>query len=259
MLDELRLVAVTREVSPAMNRCELSYLDRVAIDLDKAAEQHRQYEQRLRAMGAEVIPLPAEPDMPDSVFVEDPAVVVEEVAILTRPGAESRRREGESLAKTLARFRPLRWIEAPATLEGGDVMRAGKTLYVGASARTNSAGIAQLRQELTPYGYRVIAVEVRGCLHLKSGCCYLGEGIVLANRAWQDTAAFEGMRIVDVGPDEPWAANVLTIGPVALMPLGFPATAEIVETLGWKVQTVDISELRKAEAGVTCSSLIFRC
>ena len=165
------LMAVTREVSPAMNRCELSYLDRVVIDLDKAAEQHRQYEQRLRAMGAEVIPLPAEPDMPDSVFVEDPAVVVEEVAILTRPGAESRRREGESLAKTLARFRPLRWVEAPATLEGGDVMRAGKTLYVGASARTNAAGIAQLSQELTPYGYRVVAVEVRGCLHLKSGCC----------------------------------------------------------------------------------------
>jgi dimethylargininase len=157
----------------------------------------------------------------------------------------------------LARFRPVRRIEAPATLEGGDVMRAGKTLYVGASARTNAAGIAQLGHELTPYGYRVKPVEVRGCLHLKSGCCYLGEGIVLANREWQDTAAFEGMRIVNVAPDEPWAANVLTIGRVALMPLGFPATAEIVEGLGWKVQTVDISELRKAEAGVTCSSLIF--
>src|SRR6202451_1675852 len=169
MLDELRLVAVTREVSPAMNRCELSYLDRVDIDLGKAAEQHRQYEHCLRAMGANVIPLPAEPEMPDSVFVEDPAVVVEEVAILTRPGAESRRKEGESLAKTLARFRPLRWLEAPATLEGGDVMRAGKTLYVGASARTNAEGVAQLAVELKPYGYEVKAVEVRGCLHLKSG------------------------------------------------------------------------------------------
>src|SRR5580658_3174341 len=212
------LTAVTRKISPAMNRCELSYMERVEIDIAKAAEQHRQYEHCLRAMGADVIALPVEPEMPDSVFVEDPAVVVEEVAIMTRPGAESRRREGETLAKTLARFRPLRWMQAPATLEGGDVMRAGRTLYVGASARSNPAGIAQLAEELKPYGYTVKAVEVRGCLHLKSGCCYLGDGIVLANREWADTAAFEKMRIVDVAPDEPWAANVLTIGGVALMP-----------------------------------------
>jgi dimethylargininase len=251
------LTAVTREVSPAMNWCELSYLDRVEIDIVKAAEQHRQYEACLRAMGADVISLAAEAELPDSVFVEDPAVVVDEVAIMTHPGAESRRREGESLAAALTQFRPLRWMQAPATLEGGDVMRAGKTLYVGASARTNSAGIAQLAAELRPYGYSVKAVEVRGCLHLKSGCCYLGEGIALANREWADTAALEGMRILDVAPDEPWAANVLTIGSVALMPAGFPATVEIVERAGWKVLTVDISELRKAEAGVTCSSLIF--
>jgi dimethylargininase len=251
------LTAVTREVSPAMNRCELSYLERVEIQIDRAAEQHRQYEECLRAMGAEVISLAAEPELPDSVFVEDPAVVVDEVAILTRPGAESRRREGESLAKTLARFRPLRWMQAPATLEGGDVMRVEKTLYVGASARTNAAGMAQLAAELKPYGYAVKAVEVRGCLHLKSGCCYLGEGTVLANREWVDAEALAGLRIVDVAPNEPWAANVLTIGGVALMPAGFPATAEIVERLGWKVKTIDISELRKAEAGVTCSSLVF--
>jgi len=251
------LKAVTREVSPAMNRCELSYLDRVEIDIVKAAEQHRRYEDCLRDIGVDVIVLPAEPELPDSVFVEDPAVVVDEVAIMTRPGAESRRREGETLEKTLARFRPLRWMQAPATLEGGDVMRAGRTLYAGASARTNSAGLAQLSEQLKPYGYEVKAVEVRGCLHLKSGCCYLGDGIVLANREWADTSALEGLRIVEVAPNEPWAANVLTIGGVALMPAGFPATAEIVERLGWKVRTVDISEPRKAEAGVTCSSLIF--
>src|SRR5580658_5554116 len=175
------LTAVTRKIRPAMNRCELSYLDRVEIEIAKPSDQHRQYEEGLRGMGAEVIMLPAEAELPDSVFVEDPAVVVDEVAILTRPGAESRRREGESLAKTLARFRPLRWMQAPATLEGGDVMRAGKTLYVGASARSNAAGIAQLAAELSPFGYEVKAVEVRGCLHLKSACCYLGESTVLAN------------------------------------------------------------------------------
>src|SRR5580692_3503636 len=155
------LTAVTKQVSPAMNRCELSYLDRVEIDIAKAEQQHRQYEECLRAMGAEVIALPAEPDLPDSVFVEDPAVVADEVAVLTRPGAESRRREGESLAKTLARFRPVRWMQAPATLEGGDVMRAGKTLYVGASARSNAAGIAQLAAELSAFGYAVKTADVR--------------------------------------------------------------------------------------------------
>src|SRR6202050_2755817 len=138
------LKAVTRKVSPAMNHCELSSLERVEIDIARAAEQHRQYEECLRAMGAEVISLPAEPELPDSVFVEDPAVAVDEVAILTRPGAESRRREGDSLSsRRLARFRPLRRMQTPATLEGGDDMRAERTLYVGASARTNSAGIAQ--------------------------------------------------------------------------------------------------------------------
>jgi dimethylargininase len=119
------LTAVTREVSPAMNRCELPYLERVEIQIPKAAEQHRQYAECFRAMGAEAISLPAEPELPDSVFVEDPAVVVDEVAIRTRPDAESRRRKGESLAKTLARFRLL--DAAPATLEGGDVLRDGKT------------------------------------------------------------------------------------------------------------------------------------
>jgi dimethylargininase len=250
------LTAVTRKVSPAMNRCELSYLERVPIAIAKAAQQHEQYEECLRAMGAEVISLPAEPELPDSVFVEDPAVVVDEVAILTRPGAESRRREGDSLAGTLARFRPLLRIEAPGTLEGGDVMRAGKTIYVGASARSNEVGIAQLAEALRDFGYAVKPVGVHGCLHLKSGCCYLGDGVALANREWVDVEALAGLRIVDVAADEPWAANVLTIGLMALMPEGFPRTAEIVEKLGWKVLTVDISELRKAEAGVTCSSLI---
>ncbi len=249
--------AITREVSGAMNRCELSYLDRVEIDIALAQAQHRAYEDCLRAMGAAVIALPEEPELPDSVFVEDPAMVLEEIAVLTRPGAESRRTEGETLAAAIERFRPLLRMAAPATLEGGDVMRVGRTLYVGASARSNAAGVAQLSEMLKPFGYAVRVVEVRGCLHLKSGCTYLGEGIVLANRAWVDAEALAGLRIVDVAASEPWAANVLAIDGAALMPSNFPETAAIVESLGWKVHSVDISELRKAEAGVTCSSLVF--
>jgi dimethylargininase len=250
--------AITRAVSPTMNECELSYIDRVEIDIEKAQAQHAAYEECLRVMGMEVIALPAESALPDSVFVEDPAIVLDEVAVLTRPGAESRRAEGETLAAVLAQFRPLERIAAPATLEGGDVMRVDKTLYVGASARSNAEGVAQLSEILKPFGYTVKSVEVSGCLHLKSGCTYLGEGLVLANRDWIDAAALPGLKIVDVASDEPWAANVLTLNGAALMPDGFPKTAAIVESLGLSVRVVDISELRKAEAGVTCSSLVFK-
>src|SRR3974390_1510042 len=152
------LTAITRAVSPAINNCELEYLERRPIDLGKAAEQHEAYERFLAEMGASVISLPAEPDLPDSVFVEDPAIVVDEAAVMARMGAPSRRREAQALADALARFRPLRWIEEPATLEGGDVMRIGRKLFVGASARTNAAGIDRLRRELAPFGYSVEAV-----------------------------------------------------------------------------------------------------
>jgi dimethylargininase len=250
--------AITRDVSNAMNRCEISFIERTEIDVAKARAQHRVYEDCLRAIGLDVISLPAEPDLPDSVFVEDPAIVLDEIAVITRPGAASRRAECESLAAALERFRPLRYIAAPATLEGGDVMRVDKTLYVGASARSNAEGAAQLSELLAPFGYAVKRVDVRGCLHLKSGCVYLGEGIVLANRDWVDAGALDGLRIVDVDPQEPAAANVLTHEAAAIIPDCFPRTAAIVERLGWKTHCLDISELRKAEAGVTCSSLIVR-
>src|ERR1044071_3555120 len=165
------LTAITRAVSPSMNRCELTYLERQEIDIDRAAAQHRCYCQWLERLGARVIALSPEPDLPDAVFVEDPAVVVDEVAVMARMGAESRRPEAESLGAALAPFRPLHWMEAPATLDGGDVFRAGRTLFAGRSQRTNDQGIAQLRAVLAPFGYDVRPVDVRGCLHLKSGCC----------------------------------------------------------------------------------------
>ena len=251
------LIAITRAVSPAMNRCELEYLTRQQIDIEKAAAQHAAYEACLASLGASVLALPAEPDLPDSMFVEDPAVVVDEVAVMTRMGAASRRAESESLAHALSRFRPLRWLREPATLEGGDVLRIGSTLYVGLSSRTNAEGVTQLRAELAPFGYTVVPVAVRGCLHLKSACSYAGEETIVANRDWFDSGAFQGFRIMDVAPGEPTAANVLHIGGTVLMPASFPATADTLTRLGLRVQTLDISELMKAEAAVTCSSLIF--
>ena len=247
--------AITRAVSPAMNRCELSYLDRQDIDVPRAIDQHRDYIRCLESLGATVVTLPAEPDLPDSVFVEDPAVVVDEIAVIARMGAESRRAEAESLAQTLAQYRPLHWLTEPATLEGGDVMRVGRTLYVGASQRTNAEGIAQLARALAPFGYDVRAVDIRGCLHLKSGACYLGRRMMLVNREWIDAAAFQGYALIDVA--EPWAADVLELGGVVLMPANFPDTRPRLEAAGLVVRTVDVSELQKAEAGVTCMSIIF--
>jgi len=190
--------------SPALGQCVLEYLDRQEIDIGKAERQHEAYEAALAEFGLSVISLAAEAELPDSMFVEDTAVVVDEVAIMTRMGAISRRGEVDSVAEALSTFRALRRLREPATLEGGDVMRAGSTFFVGRSGRTNEAGITQLAAELGPYGYSVRPVAVCGCLHLKSAACYLGNGTILANPAWIDAAGLGEFEILPVAPDEPW-------------------------------------------------------
>jgi dimethylargininase len=250
------VTAITRGVSSALSRCELSFLARQEIDIGLAMRQHREYEECLRSLGAAVVSLPAEPDLPDCMFVEDPAVVVTEVAIMTRMGAESRRREAETLAPVLARYRPLRWMTSPATLEGGDVLRIGSTFYVGVSRRSNAAGIEQLSAELSPFGYKIQAVQMRDCLHLKSACCSLDSETILVNRDWIDPAAFEGLCVIDVPADEPQAANVLVLSGTVVVAESFPHTAALLDRAGYTVRRLDISELQKAEAGLTCSSIL---
>ena len=251
------LIALTRGVSPTLGECELQELDREPIDVAKAVEQHRSYERCLEELGAHVIALPADPQFPDGVFVEDPAIVLDEIAVMTRMGAESRRGEGERIAEAMAEFRSLTWTHEPGTLEGGDVMRIGRALYAGASRRTNWGGIRQLREVTAPFGYTVIAVPVHGCLHLKSACCYLGEGTILANRNWIDATFLDGYRILDVPSDEPRAANVLRVGDTLILPAAFPKTREMLETAGFDVRAIDNSELAKAEGAVTCTSILF--
>jgi dimethylargininase len=240
-----------------MNDCQLAFVERQPIDIAKAIAQHGQYEACLAALGIAVVSLPAVADLPDAVFVEDPAIVLDEIAIMMRMGAESRRGESASLAEAVARFRPLRWITGPGTLEGGDVVRIGATLFAGRSARSNAAGISQLARELAPFGYAVRAVEMQNCLHLKSACTYLGRDTLLANRDWVDLGPFANARVIDVAPGEPAAADVLAIGDTAIVPASFPETARILDRAGWRVLAIDVSELQKAEAGVTCMSLIF--
>jgi dimethylargininase len=251
------LTAITRAVSPAIVHCELSFIDRKPIDLARAQEQHRAYEKLLEKLGASVISLPAERQLPDSMFVEDPAMVLDELAVILPLGTETRRREAPSLAQALSKFRNLEYVTLPGTLEGGDVLRIGRKLFVGLTKRSNTEGIRQLAAILAPYNYEVLAVPVTGCLHLKSAVTSLGRNTLLANRPWFDTAAFAGYEWIDVDPAEPHAANALALGDTIIFPASFPRTRARIEARGFHVTPLDISELQKAESGLTCSSLLF--
>ncbi|MEO8369576.1 MAG: arginine deiminase-related protein [Candidatus Solibacter sp.] len=249
------LRAITRAVSPSMDACELTFLKREPIDLLRAQQQHQAYEGCLRELGVDVIALPAEAGYPDAVFVEDAAIVLDEVAVMTRLGAVSRRGESTSLAGALEPYRTLHWMTDPATMDGGDVLLAGKTLYVGVTARSNAAGIAQLAAVVEPFGYHVHPVVVHGCLHLKSACSYLGDA-VMVYRPWVDVAAFAGLRLVDA-PEES-GANVLDVGGTVLVASTAPKTAELLSKMGKQVSVLDNSELMKAEGALTCCSLLFK-
>ena len=251
--------AITREVSPALAGCELSFVPRSAIDVALATRQHAAYCRVLESLGCEVIALPALADFPDSVFVEDVALVFDEIAIATRPGVESRRGEGDAVHEVLGSLRPLRWIEAPGTLDGGDVLCIDKRVFVGISARSNEAGRVQLRELLAPHGYTVEGVETRECLHLKSAVTQVAEGTLLVNPAWlADVTPFAGCRMIEVDPDEEHAANAVRVGESILYPACFPKTLARLQAEGIDVTTVDVSELQKAEGAVTCCSLLLR-
>ena len=252
-------VALVRSVPDALARCELTHLPRVSIDAAKAREQHAGYERALALLGCEVCRVPATPELSDSAFVEDAAVVLDEVAIITRPGVGSRRGECASVAEALAPYRDLQCLSAPATLDGGDVLRLGHTLYVGVGGRTNRAGIEQLSRMVGDLGYEVRPVEVRGCLHLKSAATELASGLVLVNPAWVDERTFRGHKAMEVDSEEPFAGNVLRIGGSVLAAAAHVRTNARLRSAGLRVHTVDVAELAKAEAGVTCCSLIVEC
>jgi dimethylargininase len=252
-----KTIAITREVSPTIANCELTHLERASIDARLAAAQHRQYASCLRDLGCELVSLPAEPDLPDSVFVEDTAIILDELAIITRPGAASRRRETISIADTLARYRNLSYIIAPGSIDGGDVLQIDQTLYIGLSKRSNTAGVEQMTALLEPLGYSVTGVPVNGCLHLKSAVTLVAPNTLLVNDHWVDTGVFSGMQVIQTDSAEPFAANALLINETIVYPADFPLTRKRLEDYGLKICTVDLSELAKAEGGVTCCSLIF--
>lgn len=252
------LCVLVRRPGPALARCVVTHLERRPIDVELACEQHGAYVAALAELGVEVEELPPLDDAPDACFVEDPALVLDEVAVIARPALASRRREVESVAVALAKHRELLWIEEPATFEGGDALVVDDTVYVGWSKRTNHAGLKALAHLLLPFGYRVKAVEVQGCLHLKTALTRIGPRTLLANAAWIHTGRIDGLELVPVDLSEPFAANALLIGEALLYPSGFPRTEELLRQCGIPLRMLELSELQKAEAGPTCLSLLLR-
>jgi dimethylargininase len=251
------ITAITRAPGPELARCELTHLPREAIDSDRARAQYRAYQDALRDAGVCVVGLPADPAQPDGVFVEDTAVVLDEVAVLTSPTPPSRRGELAAVAAALGTFRRVVRLSEGAFLEGGDVLRIGRALYVGLSGRTSEAGLRALEGLIRPFGYSVVPVPMTGCLHLKSAACAVDDRTILIHRAWARTGPFTGLRLVDVPASEPFGANVLRLPGVVLASAAYPETADLIHDLGHKVVAVDVSELHKAESGMTCMSLVF--
>jgi len=249
--------ALTRPVSPRMGECELTHLDRQPIDIELAIAQHRAYEQTLESLGYSLVRVPAAPELPDSIFVEDTVLVVDEAAIITLPGAESRRPETAAIATVIGSLRKLHYIKAPGILDGGDILRIGKKIWIGLSNRSNQAAVDQVQGLLAPYGYEVIGLKIAGCLHLKSAVTQVGESTLLINSEWADPGFFPAYHLIEVDPTEPGGANALYLDGAVVYPLNYPKTMQKLKDASISVLPVNQSEVIKAEGGVTCCSVIF--
>jgi dimethylargininase len=250
--------AVTRDLAPSLGWCELTFRGREVIDLPKAAAQLERYRQILRAWEVETVSIPAADTHPDCCFVQDTAVVLDEVCVMASMGAKARQGETEEVERTLASHREIRHIYPPATLDGGDVVQVGRRLFAGLSTRTNALGLDALRKIVGPFGYTVVPVEVRGSLHLTTGCGVVNDETILLNPRWVDSTAFTGLRQLHVPEPEPWAANTIRVEESVCLETGAPWTVELVSPFARSIETVDISEFRKAEGSLSCLSLMFR-
>ncbi|HVE71448.1 MAG TPA: arginine deiminase family protein [Thermoanaerobaculia bacterium] len=242
------MIAITRGVARTIQHAQLTHVEWQPIDYVAAASQHHAYIKTLQSLGCEVITLPADDAYPDCVFIEDTAIVLDDMAVITRPGAETRRGETRAVADALEPYRPLVHIEAPATIDGGDVLVLDDRIYVGLSTRTNEAAIGQLRWHTRR---EVIPVPLGEALHLKTAITRVSRDTLLVNRNWIDPTPFAGWNLLDA--EEP---NALLVGEVLVYPEAYPKTAQLLRERGINVRAVEASELAKAEGGVTCCSLL---
>ena len=253
----MRTVAVTRELTAAIGNCELTFLHRSAIDFALAQQQHRDYQSALSSLGCEVVVVPAPPGLADSVFIEDTALVLDDIAVMLRPGVASRQPEVAGVAEVLQQYKPLKAIEPPGTIDGGDLLRVGNRIFAGLSTRSNQSGIQQLRDIVSDFGMTVETVETTKCLHLKSAVSEVAPGTLLINTDWISSLAFKDFEMIPVDKEETHAANALRIGKNLIYPSSFPRTMDVLMNRGIDVIPVDLTELQKAEGAVTCCSLIF--
>lgn len=251
------MLALTHAPSPNLEHGQRTHVDREPIDYDLALQQHGEYCRMLRDGGALMRVLDVNRDLPDATFIEDTAIVLDEAAVLASMGTEARRGEPAGIEPELRQYRELHRVALPAKLEGGDVLRVGRTLLVGLSLRTDLAGVRALEAIVRHYGYRVLPVAVRDCLHLKTACTALPDGSLLINPLWLDMESLVGFDLAQVPSDEPWAANTLPVGDTVCLAAANPQTADLLRQRGFEVRTVDLSEFAKAEGCVTCLSLLF--
>jgi len=253
----MRRIAVTRELNTAIGSCELTFLPRAEIDFATALQQHEDYQATLSSLGCEIVVVPAPSGLADSVFIEDTALVLDEIAVMLRPGVASRQPEVAGVGDVLRQYKPLKTIESPGTVDGGDLLRVGNIIFAGLSTRTNQDGIRQLRDIVSEYGLTVETVETAKCLHLKSAVSEVAPGTLLINPDWISASAFSDFELIDVDKDEGHAANALRIGGDVVYPSSFPRTLDLLVSRGINVVPVDLAELQKAEGAVTCCSLVF--
>ena len=250
------LTAIARQVSPRFPECELTFIERTPIDLELARLQHNNYIAVLKTLGCNVLELQSEPNLPDSVFVEDTAVVLPECAFITRPGAVSRRAEVSTIAAAMRPLRKLEYIDPPAMMDGGDVFVVGDKIYIGLSSRTDKKAIDQMKARVTRMGYDTEPVEFHNCLHLKSAITRLDDRTLLINPDWVDPGTFHAYNLITVDDTEPFAANCLPIGGTILFPSDYPETLDKIRSNGFTVRDLEFSEFAKAEGALTCCSLI---
>ena len=251
------MIALTHLPSPNMQACERTFVPYVPIDVALARQQHADYCQALADCGAKVRTLDINSALPDCTFLEDTAVVLDEVAIICCMGTPSRHPEPAGIESVLREYRPIERILPPATLEGGDVLRIGRRLLVGQSSRTNTTGIAALQAVAGRFGYVVTSIPVHGSLHLKTACTALPDGRLLVNPAWVDVRSLVEFDLIQVPAEEPWGGNICLAGETVLLPATYRLTASLISELGFAVRPVEIAEFSQAEGGVTCLSLIF--
>lgn len=249
-------LALVRRPASSLGNCEVTHVLREDINLRLAVQQHDGYCQALRQLGADIEILSPLESYPDSVFIEDNAIILDELAVLTSMGTASRQGEADVVLPVLSQYRCLVEMRLPAKIEGGDVFRVGKTLYVGISSRTNHEGVEALRSIVEPFGYGVIVIPVKGCLHLKTACTPLDDETLLVNPAWLDLDALGKFRLLRIPSAELFGANVLRLPQGILANAEYPMTLDVIAAHGYSVAAVEMSEFSKAEAGVTCLSLI---